>query len=190
MYLIGVCNLIIEVDAKYIKGMLRNPDIEPSASINHWIMSILIFHFDLIHVPGTHHGPDGLSRRRAQPGDEPEPEDDFDDWIDEVSGFIHMINPLPRVIPSLTETPPITSYISEVDREESPELDPDIAETNAESATYDIIPRSDAATQSDQRILQVQHWLQTLERPPDCSDAEFKTFMRFATEFFISEGKL
>jgi hypothetical protein len=190
MYLIGVRNLIIEVDAKYIKGMLRNPDIEPSASINRWIMSILMFHFDLVHVPGTHHGPDGLSRRRAQPGDEPEPEDDFDDWIDEVSGFIHMINPLPRVTPSLTETPPITSYVSEVDREESPELGPDIAETNADSATYDIIPRSDAAMQSDQRILQVQHWLQTLERPPDYSDAEFKTFMRFATEFFISEGKL
>ena len=87
LYLIGLRNLIIEVDAKYIKGMLSNPDIAPSASINRWIVSILMFHFTLVHVPGTFHGPDGLSRRRAQPGDLPEPEDDFDDWIDQIHGF-------------------------------------------------------------------------------------------------------
>ena len=61
--------------------MLANPDLSPSASVNHWILSILTFHFDLVHVPGTMHGPDGLSQRRPQPGDEPEPEDDFDNWI-------------------------------------------------------------------------------------------------------------
>ena len=82
LYLIGVRNLVIEVDACYIKGMLANPDLSLSASINRWILSILTFHFDLVHVPGTMHSPDGLSRRRPQPGDEPEPEDDFDDWID------------------------------------------------------------------------------------------------------------
>ena len=78
MYLIGVRNLIVEVDARYIKGMLTNPDLEPSASINRWIVSILTFHFTLVHVPGTSHGPDGLSRRPPQPADRPEPEDDFD----------------------------------------------------------------------------------------------------------------
>ena len=35
MYLLGVRNLIIEVNARYIKGMLQNPDIQPSASMNH-----------------------------------------------------------------------------------------------------------------------------------------------------------
>ena len=75
-------NLVIEVDAKYIKGMLNNPDVVPSASINRWILSILMFHFTLVHVPGTHHRPDRLSRRCPQPGDEDEPEDDFEDWID------------------------------------------------------------------------------------------------------------
>ena len=49
LYLLGVCNLVIEVDAQYIKGMLLNPDIQPSASINHWILSILTFHFTLAH---------------------------------------------------------------------------------------------------------------------------------------------
>jgi hypothetical protein len=41
--------------------MLANPDIQPSASINRWIVSILTFHFTLVHVKGTFHGPDGLS---------------------------------------------------------------------------------------------------------------------------------
>jgi len=34
LYIIGLRNLVIEVDAKYIKGMLTNPDIAPLASIN------------------------------------------------------------------------------------------------------------------------------------------------------------
>ncbi|KNZ78771.1 hypothetical protein J132_09909, partial [Termitomyces sp. J132] len=60
MYLISVRNLIIEVDTCYIKGMLQNPDIQPSASMNCWIVVILMFHFKLVHVKGTFHGPDGL----------------------------------------------------------------------------------------------------------------------------------
>lgn len=61
LYLIGLHNLVVEVDAKYIKGMLSNPDIAPMASINRWIISILTFHFILVYVPGAFHGPDGLS---------------------------------------------------------------------------------------------------------------------------------
>ena len=95
LYLIGIRNLIVEVDAKYIKGMLANPDIAPAASINRWILGILMFHFTLVHVPGSHHGPDGLSRHRPQPGDADKPEDDFEDWIDRVNGFLHFLNPLP-----------------------------------------------------------------------------------------------
>ena len=85
------------MDARYIKGMLANPDIQPSASINRWILSILTFHFELVHVKGTFHGPDGLSRHSRQPGDPIMDDDDFDfdDWIDNLHGFIHMIQPLP-----------------------------------------------------------------------------------------------
>ena len=34
LYLIGLRNLVVEVDAKYIKGMLSNPDLVPLATIN------------------------------------------------------------------------------------------------------------------------------------------------------------
>jgi hypothetical protein len=81
LWIIGVCNLIIEVDAKYIKDMLNNPDIQPNATINCWIASILLFDFKLVHVPGTTHGPDGLSRCPAQVDDQPKPTDNYEDWI-------------------------------------------------------------------------------------------------------------
>jgi hypothetical protein len=61
LWVIGVRKLVVEMDARYIKGMLSNPDIQQSASINRWILSILTFHFDLVHVKGMFHGPDGLS---------------------------------------------------------------------------------------------------------------------------------
>jgi len=93
LWIIGVHNLIVEVDAKYIKGMLNNPDIQPNATINHWIAGILLFDFTLKHVLDASHGPDGLSRRPEQPDDEPEPVDDYEDWIDRSYGFMHMINP-------------------------------------------------------------------------------------------------
>ena len=40
VYLIGVRNLVVEVDARYIKGMLANPDLAPSASMNRWIVNV------------------------------------------------------------------------------------------------------------------------------------------------------
>lgn len=104
IYLVGIRNLIVEVDARYIKGMLQNPDLAPGASINRWILGILTFHFNLVHVPGTSHGPDGLSRRTAQPGDAPvDSTDDFEDWIDRVHGFIHHVLPVPsRSVPAVS----------------------------------------------------------------------------------------
>jgi hypothetical protein len=191
LYLIGVRNLIVEVDAKYIKGMLANPDIAPSASINRWILGILMFHFTLVHVPGTHHGPDGLSRRRPQPGDQEEPENDFEDWVDRVNGFIHFINPLPHQAHSIVVAPPITCYISEANHEDSPEPESEPPEQETDPPTpYSVIPRSETSKAADLRLEKVQHWLETLERPPSLSDSEFKTFMRYCIEFFVLEGKL
>jgi hypothetical protein len=135
LYLIGVRNLVVEVDARYITGMLSNPDISPSASINQWIVAILTFHFDLIHIPGTHHGPDRLSRRPRQDGDEEDRDnkEDFTDWIDQLHGFVHQINvvdtrplPTPNFLPlpfphisTLTQTTDLseedTSAISRID---------------------------------------------------------------------------
>ena len=64
LFIIGIKNLTVEVDAKYIKGMINNPDIQPSVTINRWITGILLFNFKLKHIPGKDHASaDGLSRR-------------------------------------------------------------------------------------------------------------------------------
>jgi hypothetical protein len=34
IYIIGVKNLVVEVDIKYLKGILNNPDIQPNTTIN------------------------------------------------------------------------------------------------------------------------------------------------------------
>ena len=73
LHLVGLPTFDLEVDTKYVEGMLNNLDIQPSNAINHYIAGILLFNFNLIHVPGRlHMGPDGLSRRRSMPDDEEE----------------------------------------------------------------------------------------------------------------------
>ena len=65
--------------------MLQNPDIQPPAGINQWILLILMFHFTLVYVKGAVHGPDGLSHRLHQFNNLKEDGDDeFEDWIDEL----------------------------------------------------------------------------------------------------------
>jgi RNase H-like domain found in reverse transcriptase/Integrase zinc binding domain len=83
-HLAGVKNLYIEVDAKYIKDMLNNPDLQPNATLNRWIAGILLFDFTLVHIPATHHkGPDGLSRRPPADNDSDVEDDENDDWFEE-----------------------------------------------------------------------------------------------------------
>ncbi|KNZ82151.1 hypothetical protein J132_07737, partial [Termitomyces sp. J132] len=120
MYLIGIRNLIIEVNACYIKGMLQNPDIQSSASMNCWIMAILMFHFELIHIKGTFHGPDGLLQHPLQPSD-PLPNNSnnsiYKDWINCLHSFIHQVQLLLPLLcqvstascrlPPLVEFPPL-----------------------------------------------------------------------------------
>lgn len=88
LYLVGVKTLHVEVDAKYIKGMLNEPDLQPNATLNRWIQGILMFDFKLIHVPATQHkGPDALSRRPLGEGEIAE-DDDEEEWLDNIALFI------------------------------------------------------------------------------------------------------
>ena len=67
------------MDAKYVKGMINNPDLQPNATINWWITRILLFHFELRHISTDRHtSPDRLSRRPPLDDDPPDT-DDFED---------------------------------------------------------------------------------------------------------------
>src|ERR1700679_1954637 len=156
--------------------MLSNPHITPTATLNRWIVSILTFHFTLVHVAGTHHGPDGLSRRPMQPGDEiADDDEDFGDWIDRLHGFVHQINPITRRLASATHHSMFTL---------APELHSD------SQLTYEDIPRSENAKREDLRLLRVKKWLNDLVRPSDLSDADYPTFVRYCSEFFLDSGNL
>ena len=77
LYIIGVKNLYVEVDAKYIKGMLNLPDLQPSAAINQWIQGILLFDFTLVHVLAERFkAKNTLSRRRLEEDEEAEFDND------------------------------------------------------------------------------------------------------------------
>jgi len=82
LHIIGIWHLVVEMDAIFIHSMLRNPDIQPNATINRWIVAILLFDFKLVHIPADkHRGPDGLSWWEPVAGEDND-EDDPDDWVD------------------------------------------------------------------------------------------------------------
>ena len=110
-WIIGAPNLTIEVDAKYITGMLNHPDTQPNATINRWIAGILLFTFTIVHVPGIRHtGADGLSRR--PPADEDQPEiDDPEEWLDNAYGFsLFLLNDEPAVNSIERNHTPLVDY--------------------------------------------------------------------------------
>jgi len=77
-----VKNLTTEVNVKYIKGMINNPDLQPNMTINQWIVGILLFSFKLVHVSVLKYkGIDGLSRRPPVEED-PMEDSNYEDWID------------------------------------------------------------------------------------------------------------
>ena len=87
VFIFGVTNLVVELDAKYIKGMINNPDLQPNATINRWISSILLFHFDLRHVSAEKHaGLDGLSWCPHAPLNPPKV-NDIEGWLDNSYSF-------------------------------------------------------------------------------------------------------
>jgi hypothetical protein len=189
LYLLGVRNFVVEVDARYIKGMLQNPDIAPSASINRWILGILTFHFKLVHVPGTQHGHNGLSRRPPQPDDEEAEveaeENEFDDWINNLYGFMHIINESPvcprqlfhrRRISTFTTT--IVSAYTNDFTQPARELD------------YSVVECSKDAVQEDARLDLVIRFHDNLSRPQHMNDADFARLVRYAMCFFMCEAKL
>jgi hypothetical protein len=177
IYLVGARNLVVEVDARYIKGMLNNPDIVPSASINRWIVAILTFHFELVHVPGSNHGPDGLSRRPPQPDDEePQEDDGFDDWIDNLYGFVHQIN-------SATAPAVVTTFAQILESNDPP---------SDQDEDYAQVPRSEGARADDEKLVRVTDWLKDPLRknPIMIAEDKWSTFVKYATEFFIAETRL
>ena len=164
--------------------MLNNPDTTPSASINRWIVSVLTFHFELRHVPGKQHRPDGLSQCPLQPGDlaMAEDKDGFDDWVNNLYGFMHLINhPTPAPHSDIL----LGALIEDIQEMDSDNPKPEKAEPN-----YNIIPRTMNAACMDKHLERVHDWLTFTEQPEDMSDREYGDLMSYMTRFFINDHNL
>jgi hypothetical protein len=145
IYIIGVKKLIVEVDAKYIAGMINQAELQPDAAVNRWVQGILMFDFELRHVPAERFlGPDALSRR---PKDEEEiAYDDDDSWLDNIA----LLALIPdRKFPSFsTNITPFERTLIPSDRPQSPPLQCFMARAN-----------------QDQMLHEIEHFLTTLESP-------------------------
>ena len=189
-HLVGVRKLVVETDATAIKDMLANPDVAPSAVMNRWIIAIKMFHFDLVHVPGKRHTPDGLSRRPAQPDDKSDEDDgeEFEDWVDNMYGFMHLINPPPRLGDAAIDF----SVPRSID-----EVETLMQQTSGTAAKLPVIapppysdfPRTAIARDFDFRIEEVKHWLATGERPA-MESREADKFAKYASQFFLRDDRL
>jgi hypothetical protein len=186
MFLVSVCNLIVEVDARYIKGMLNNPDIVPSASVNRWIVSILTFHFELQHVPGKSHGPNSLLWRLPQPDDDSDDREsndkaeEFEDWIDNLYSFAHMINNPIHTLKSEQLVHVLT--LEQILSHPYAIPDPQIYKPN-----YNIILRSATAIQADEKLAMIHDWLMFLEQPDSLSDQDYMAVICQAAWFFLDK---
>ena len=91
----------------------------------------------------------------------------------------------------IVNTPSVSCYVMEPECEITP--DPDVTKedkANNPSTPYSDIPRSVTAEAAEKRLYAVKYWHTNLEWPMDLAelpDAEYKAFMRYCTEFFVTE---
>jgi Integrase zinc binding domain len=105
-------------------------------------------------------------------------EEEFDDWIDQLHGFVHIIQPI-GVRKSRKFAGAHILSLDEVENEQA-----------MEEIQEEGISRSTAVEKEDDRIEKVKCWHQTLERPQGFSDMEYVSFMTYVMGFFLDGDRL
>ena len=165
LYLVGAENLHVEVDAKYIKGMLNEPDLQPSNTINRWIQGILQFDFTLVHVPASRfRGPDALSRRRLAENETLEEDDDS--WLDDIA-LLMTIENIEWIRPFQFKKPTLLPY-----------------------SIYTLPSVQPQISRQEKMLSDIKKFLETLEVPPMKSLQAKKHFLKRSKEFYIKDHKL
>src|SRR5262249_32536065 len=141
-----------------------------------------------VHVPSIHHGPDGLSRRLPQQDDvlPANDDDDFEDWVDRMHGFLHIINDI-RPVYSPNNNALTTLIQSDLSAQRQNFIQ-DEPEGPCES--YEDIPRSIQAQKEDDKIKAIFQWHSDLKRPSSLSDEQYSRFMRQCAHYFRNNDKL
>ena len=179
IYLVGVRNLVVEVDALYIKDMLHNPDLVPSAAVNRWIAGILLFNFQLRHVAGTSHtAADGLSRRPradSEPIDDP---DEAEDFVDRAYSFaMEVHNPV--------DPTPLHAMIHGVPHTLAHEAMLEPVTTNLA-----LPAASSRIEKAERRLRDIELYFKNKEVPAGLGERQVRDFAREVNKYFLREGKL
>jgi hypothetical protein len=198
IYIVGVKKLVVEVDAKYIKGMLNAPDEVPNTTLNRWVEGILMYNFVLRHVPAKDFGAtDGLSRRPA--GDESD-SDDSDEERDrlgevpklrlegETSSACLLASPGNAIGPWIRHVP-LVGVFDQLDEDETEEVDVEAEATIKEKFKTPGRRHMNGWT-LEEELREVDKFLKTLEKPSVLSAADLKSFLRYALRFFVQNGRL
>ncbi|KAG6870808.1 hypothetical protein C0992_012394, partial [Termitomyces sp. T32_za158] len=151
------------------------------------------------------------------PGDPPTDttdDDVFEDWIDRLHGFMHLIQLPTRLLradrPLNTLLHPIVPYrpipfqnqptfftepLTDTFTQNLPTdlkriEEPTQLRDSSTDLTYDAVPRSAKAQAMDSRLELVKIWLDDLKRPPNLTDDQYSNFIRQATQYFLTDHKL
>ncbi|KIO00402.1 hypothetical protein M404DRAFT_102972, partial [Pisolithus tinctorius Marx 270] len=130
-------------------------------------------------------GPDGLSRR-PRANEDPEPGDDYEDWIDEVGSFaVELLNP------QRGEREEAFFQSQKVRSSEATETQVVLSQASGMDATADIeIPRTEKGKRQDERLEVVRKFLEDQQRPPGMSDLDLNSLIKYAARFFLKNGEL
>jgi transposase InsO family protein len=167
----------VEVDAKYIKGMLNDPDLRPNATVNRWIQGILLFDFELVHVPADkHRGPDALSRKELAEDEEMEKEDDS--WLDDIPLYIPV--QYPQWIKNLSLFTRLISASPERTIQTFKEClyEPD---TPTMAQVYPV-----KTSEQEKTLADIYHFLQTTRTPQFQTPQEKQRFVQKALRFYVA----
>ena len=177
-HIAGAKNLIVEVDASSIAGMLKNPDIQPSAVQNRWIKGVKQFDFKLVHVPADRHkGPDGLSRRQPNTDEEDSHESEADSWIDNIAlaSRIYDKPSFPTTNPLFPEHPPYP-HLEDVTFMDNPAI-----------PSYAAAP---TRQYSDEDLSTILRYLVTKQVPEFKTARQRKSFLNKAKPFYLQGTRL
>ena len=156
--------------------MINNPDIQPNASMNRWIVAILLFNFKLRHVPGSKHAsPDGISRHRRSPDDNKidETPQEIDERLDDVVSCGIWIADTVQQEGHCLVSKVVKGRAEAIDDNKTPEIP-------TKQETLDKFTRSQ----------EIHTFLETLQPPKDLSQSQLTSFLRQASRYFVTGGKL
>ena len=178
LHIVGIKNLIVKMDAQYVCGMLKNPNIQPNATINWWIAAILLFDFNLVHMPAAkHHGPNGLSWQ--EPADDKSKDNDPEEWIDDALSLSLWVVSWTQAHHADCEPAVWTLSIG---------IPSSTAATIDNGNDNDLtIPTSNKVCKAEEQVEDICHYLTTLRHPNHLDNAAHNHLLKQVKRFFIAD---